>query len=69
MVIISLFSIDKKAYLVKIFYHEKSGNRERLMIALSMENRVMVFKGASEMLISLGLRSTVALARLVSLSD
>ena len=38
------------------------------MIALLIENRVKGFKGASEMLILLGLRPTVALARLVSLS-
>jgi len=38
------------------------------MIALLMENRVMGFKGASEMLISIGLRPAVELARLVSLS-
>jgi hypothetical protein len=38
------------------------------MIALLIENRVKGFTGASEMLIPLGLRPTVALARLVSLS-
>jgi len=58
MVIISLFSIDKKPYLVKIFYHEKSGNQCRLMIALLMGNRIMGFKGPSEMVIFLGLRQT-----------